>query len=1727
MNYSHNCKALLSASVTLVLMPLLTGCQDEDFGYTAQEIAYQSNFVKTYGKIPADKSWDLSSWAGWTEPKSGATRAAGSGTPTQGPLTKGTHYSISSTDNDNDFYQVPQTFLSWLDKHLVEGNDNRFLGSSFVLKLPANDFAIIPVYQGQSAIHSELEIKINDYEITKIWTKSDGIQAKRTSSSNWEQVRYWAGYDDLHNINQSKSVPGHEGKLWPDAKYHSSSTIGDYAVRSKPIIFHKDQISSTQDQEFMYLSLKNTAKSPVPQGQSGHWSDDGKEWIIDSYKTETRDGQDYIITKMWDEENTWTTIGDRLTSINPNGYMLALNVPLNQRPAASALAELLPGYKDLYDAGSVGAPQALIIGCEDANGASTDHDLNDIVFLIVGYPDIPQVIPTTQVIEKRYLCEDLGATDDFDFNDVVVDVKQTMEYELSYQPSGVSIDGFFNDTENPSATPSVEITSMVAKPETKVQTARISHVCGTLPIQVQVGDYLFPWIMDPTDKAATRSDLMKGGWKYNTSNSQWEVTTRQTPTRAAYPVEEEGWNPNEERIVWGWDHLSNNIRVYVQWPNKWGTPKSDNNPQHQQASGNELLSDHNWASSNPYVADAQHRGQVDFLDLVEGDRHVESVTFPRNGSVPYIIAADPDFPWMKERMDIMRKWLTDGRIDPDDPEYSHVAGPGSGAYYEILPDQNVDRAIIWSGKSGGERLVNGVEFARGTSEQLGLKEAIEQGYNTINVYTSGVTQGWVGLCYIDGEGNWKTLYATEDADSYKADENVTMGAETWYKASIRLTQHQMDQIKTNGFVLQSYTNALFLRALDLTKNNGYTVKLIDPAVDSEANNHSIMGVITAADHAREREASETGGRIPFAEAMFADAEDCVLTATPKLGYVFDYWSDDQDNTTAERTITKANAPASAITAHFHFQAPAASVNLDSKFYHKWSSYKPGAHISSPNQSGRNTNVGTDNSQFDDSRLEVSNRNAVYGGGRVSGDEYVDLSGSNVLVMNAPKGNNYRFVFNRQSDDASGTEFLTLNTSDRSNKYMTVHIDNDNINKTIIVDLAAIKADQGGYVHLNTIKNAAMSNHSVNWIKVDALTCDKDDAFATLANDWDAVRYGNNYSINDALSFYNWSSDDANAHIVGTDNRYSLQKEGDNGKTISAQNGICATILGNRWNQANIYADLSNSDAHYMVIDSKAYSGVPRLWFNNQSLTFLANDPAYSRIYKGNLGSACHYVINLDKIRSEKGKVHLNSITTDYQNSCVINNVWVLHTCTKATAWEAAMTAVKDKTFEVNFNSTTMSNGNTASVTIGSAANTLFGNPDNTTEYLDLSSAHWMEITLPSEAAQRKDIRLFFNNSNGNREIVDAASSYVFINGNVWYVNLDAINTAFGQVRLRSIKGPDASTNATIYSIMLDAYTAPVINRTLTLSCSDTDYDLYINGSKTTSATIAAGSEVKVKAVLKTGVDRSENLFRFMWEGVNGIEDSQNNQERSFAMPNQNTTLTMTALYELRPSIQIYVGNDGDDNNDANFRSSPGQWGLIEDAGFIGTVRLSWNGRTAVNTRIFVPLGAEVSATAEANTGFTFRNWRWTGNTKTSHTVTRNNDKGTQYAPHVTFTEEASTQVYYKGDGEMINHEFHSWDFNESFCSNLFQLLSPTKKKIVVVFTNTSTGTITFRTGWGDGTKALTNGQNLSINTNPFVEFELTNEEYETIKSNKLFVMSHGNYSSTDEIKIKQVFVKKK
>lgn len=174
------------------------------------------------------------------------------------------------------------------------------------------------------------------------------------------------------------------------------------------------------------------------------------------------------------------------------------------------------------------------VGIEDQANLG-DKDYNDIVLAIVGNPDVPEEIKIEnneyQVpvsLTKRYMMEDLGSTDDFDFNDVVVDVTETTVY--THQVTIVN---------------GVKTADEVTKTE-KLPTAKavVRHLGGILPFQLTIGETTLPemgseatWKTNPDMEYEVKGwDPAKNNVKVTVKATASQMYTNEFPTTGAFPM---------------------------------------------------------------------------------------------------------------------------------------------------------------------------------------------------------------------------------------------------------------------------------------------------------------------------------------------------------------------------------------------------------------------------------------------------------------------------------------------------------------------------------------------------------------------------------------------------------------------------------------------------------------------------------------------------------------------------------------------------------------------------------------------------------------------------------------------------------------------------------------------------------------------------------------------------------------------------------------------------------------------------------------------------------------------------------------------------------------------------------------------------------------------------------------------------------------------------------------
>lgn len=500
---------------------ILAGCQDEDFGYTAQEIrtaAFRKNFEKEFGKIDADQNWDLSRAMPRTakyEPwgHSEATRAIPG-------ITSGVSTDIIKQVADDQWYSVQQETLDWMNNNLVEGRNNTVAGEPFSLLPPTlNDFALIPIYIGQHKMDWSLHLVTGgkDYKVWSEWEGSIGIQMKENESSDWRNVE------------------------------NNGNTLEAYAVQAKPILLNHTAITTDF---FFYLSIdKGHMKNE--NGISGYDYADGNY-----AKTGTAQRSD-------------------------EGMMLALNCPIPSNIGRTG---------ELQN-------EVMIISCEDSNEAQSDYDMNDLVFLVVGYPDIPDLVEYTR---KRYMCEDLGNTFDFDFNDVIVDVDQSIVKRAVLNKSATWVE-FIEDQSS------------------LKQYATVKHLCGTLPFRLQVGSTPFNTVSDPTSHQQTISELSGNSTRADESNSESSEGNGVN------------WNPEVKKEITGWNPTTNNI--YLSVSNK-------TNPLE-------------YVFTDKFGTKVEQQNDGDFIYIID---------FPDAGKTPLIICVDQTVNWMEENVHIPESWWKTGEV---------------------------------------------------------------------------------------------------------------------------------------------------------------------------------------------------------------------------------------------------------------------------------------------------------------------------------------------------------------------------------------------------------------------------------------------------------------------------------------------------------------------------------------------------------------------------------------------------------------------------------------------------------------------------------------------------------------------------------------------------------------------------------------------------------------------------------------------------------------------------------------------------------------------------------------------------------------------------------------------------------------------------------------------------------------------------------------------------------
>ena len=292
---------------------------DNEAAIEKQKAEYEANFVKKFGAIDPNQSWDFSSMTPSTSMVS-TTRA----------LTRGDGDSYNADATEGQIL-IQKATIDWMSENMKAGINNVKKGKPFFLQVPQNSFTIVPIFQGTASYFWQL------------WMHVDGITEDKLIWSKGEKITYRTSETSTN---------------WASPGTSNAGMNNAFEVKAPTYEFANLPVNANM---YFYLKVWNS------------YSD---------YKKNTMNPR--VLTSL-------------------DQMMLALiDCP---RPT------------NVPEGNTVS-----IIGCED--NKSGDYDYEDLVFMMYGNP-APPIQHVDEVIvgtTKRYMMEDLGATDDFDFNDVVVDV---------------------------------------------------------------------------------------------------------------------------------------------------------------------------------------------------------------------------------------------------------------------------------------------------------------------------------------------------------------------------------------------------------------------------------------------------------------------------------------------------------------------------------------------------------------------------------------------------------------------------------------------------------------------------------------------------------------------------------------------------------------------------------------------------------------------------------------------------------------------------------------------------------------------------------------------------------------------------------------------------------------------------------------------------------------------------------------------------------------------------------------------------------------------------------------------------------------------------------------------------------------------------------------------------------------------------------------------------------
>ena len=189
-----------------VLGVALTSCSKTDlFDSNAenekQKDAYASNFVKKYGEIDPNQSWDFCTMAPSYSLES-SSRA----------LTRDGDANVNADAVEGEML-VEKATIDWMSTNMKAGANNVAKGKPFYLQVPNNSFTIVPIFQGTASYYWQLWMYVDGVGDKLIWSKGDIKYITSDGSTDWKSPG--TGNTGMNNAYQIKA-PTYEFNNLPE-----------------------------------------------------------------------------------------------------------------------------------------------------------------------------------------------------------------------------------------------------------------------------------------------------------------------------------------------------------------------------------------------------------------------------------------------------------------------------------------------------------------------------------------------------------------------------------------------------------------------------------------------------------------------------------------------------------------------------------------------------------------------------------------------------------------------------------------------------------------------------------------------------------------------------------------------------------------------------------------------------------------------------------------------------------------------------------------------------------------------------------------------------------------------------------------------------------------------------------------------------------------------------------------------------------------------------------------------------------------------------------------------------------------------------------------------------------------------------------------------------------------------------------------------------------------------